>query len=68
VISFAVWSSVQRLMQARSELVLIYILGSDELGPDAHDIRLNLTVATGSFAKTVAHAQLSSANSPHVYP
>jgi hypothetical protein len=42
-------------LMGRSELVPIYLLGSDELGPAAHDIRLNLTVATGSFAKTAAY-------------
>jgi hypothetical protein len=43
----------ERLM-GRSELVPIYVLGFHEHGPAAHDMRLNLTVATGSFAKTVA--------------
>lgn len=42
----------ERLM-GRSELVPIYVLGFHEHGPAAHDMRLNLTVATGSFAKTV---------------
>jgi len=41
----------ERLM-GRSELVPIYVLGFHEHGPAAHDMRLNLTVATGSFAKT----------------
>jgi hypothetical protein len=45
----------ERLMQVRSELVPIYQLGFHELGPAAHDMRLNLRVATGSFAKTAAH-------------
>jgi hypothetical protein len=44
----------ERPMQ-RSDLVPIYVLGSQELGPAAHDIRLTLTVATGSFAKAAAH-------------
>ena len=40
----------------RSDLVPIYIRGSEQLGPAAHDIRLNLTVATGSFAKAAAYS------------
>jgi hypothetical protein len=45
----------ERLIQLRSELVPIYVVSSDELGPAAHDIRLNLQLATGSFAMTAAH-------------
>jgi hypothetical protein len=39
----------ERLAGEPSELVSLDQLGSDERGPAAHGIRLNLTVATGSF-------------------
>jgi len=58
----------ERLMQIRSELVPIYQLGFHELGPAAHDMRLNLTVATGSLPRQRRTAQLSSANSLREYP
>jgi hypothetical protein len=53
--TFAQIEEERERLIGRSELVPIYALGFQELGPDAHDIRLNLTVATGSFAKTAAH-------------
>lgn len=39
----------------RSDLVPIYMSGSQALGPAAHDMRVTLGVATGSFARTAAH-------------
>lgn len=42
----------ERLMREPSEHVPLDQLGSDERGPAARDIRLNLTVASGSFDTT----------------
>jgi hypothetical protein len=42
----------ERVAGEPSGLVPLDQLGSDELGPAAHDVRLNLTVVTGSFDTT----------------
>lgn len=55
-----------RLM-GRSELVPIYALGLHEHGPAAHDMRLDLTVATGSLPRQSRLAQPSSPSSLHEY-
>jgi hypothetical protein len=40
----------ERLIQQPSAIVAVYVVG-----PDEHDTRLNVTVATGSFARAAEH-------------